>query len=500
MQPSNPDYNDYEQQGFTQVPGSHPSRPEPPQPYDAVQGDPPVLPQARPGMPPPYAPPASAWTGGNPERFEPEEEQDEYAQEMYQPRQQVPFQNSQVPYQAPRLPHYNRLNMILVLIIGALVIILGGLALSQLTGRDHARTAVVSAGSLGSNHTGDAIVVRNETMYTQSGITQVDYKVDEGTQVQRGTELCTVYTSGFSTREWTTLNNFRTQIKEYQKTLLAETNTEADAQLKMLNSAVLSRAREVQAMIQLQTGILTNEEKLLEKDIEERAYYLKQKYSDDQKLNRLYDDEKAQLLRIETWTKPFAAGDTGIVSFYVDGFERVLNMSTYDSYSPTQVRQIYNGTLPETATLERNEVPIYRIVRQSSYVVLMLCDDTDWTPALGASYELLLESFDDTRVSATVESVTRAEGELLVRLVVYSDIKPVLYVRACHVQLSENIYSLTVPVNALTNDEGQIGVVVVQSDGNYFLPVDVISQDGREAHIVPMLSNILFEGSVVLLF
>ena len=48
---------------------------------------------------------------------------------------------------------------------------------------------------------------------------------------------------------------------------------------------------------------------------------------------------------------------------------------------------------------------------------------------MGASYELLVESFDNTRVSATVESVTRSEGELLVRLSVVGDVSPVLYIR-----------------------------------------------------------------------
>ena len=178
----------------------------------------------------------------------------------------------------------------------------------------------------------------------------------------------------------------------------------------------------------------------------------------------------------------------------------MLNNNTYESFSPTEVRAMYRGELPASAALGRNEVAVYRIVRQGSYTVLMLCDDAEWTPTIGASYELLLESFDNTRVSATVESITRAEGELLVRLTIYGDVSPVLYIRSCHVQLSESIYSLTVPANALTNDEGQIGVVVVQPDGNYFLPVDVISQDAKEAHIVPLLNNILSEGSTVLVF
>ena len=494
--PTNEQQNPYEQQGFTAVPQAYPpTAPEQPY-YPPQQPEIPVQQQVGPGMPPPYAAPGQQQPAYQNAPYA----QDEYAQDAYMPQEPPPFQSAQRPYRAPKQRNYNHLNLMLGLIITGLLLVLGVIAVSQLMNRQRVITAMVTNGTLGSNYTGDALLVRNEVMFTQEGISQIDYVATEGSQVRRGEKVCTVYTSGFSNKEWTTLNNYRTQIKEYQKTLLAETNIETDGQLKRLNSAVLTRAQETQNMVQSQAGNLINQETLLREDIQERSYYLKQKYADDQKLNRLYDDEKTQLQRIETWTKPFAAGDTGIVSFYTDGFERVLNNNTYESFSPTEVRAMYRGDLPASAALGRNEVAVYRIVRQGSYTVLMLCDDAEWTPTIGASYELLLESFDNTRVSATVESITRAEGELLVRLTIYGDVSPVLYIRSCHVQLSESIYSLTVPANALTNDEGQIGVVVVQPDGNYFLPVDVISQDAKEAHIVPLLNNILSEGSTVLVF
>ena len=494
--PTNEQQNPYEQQGFTAVPQAYPpTAPEQPY-YPPQQPEIPVQQQVGPGMPPPYVAPGQQQPAYQNAPYA----QDEYAQDAYMPQEPPPFQSAQRPYRAPKQRNYNHLNLMLGLIITGLLLVLGVIAVSQLMNRQRVITAMVTNGTLGSNYTGDALLVRNEVMFTQEGISQIDYVATEGSQVRRGEKVCTVYTSGFSNKEWTTLNNYRTQIKEYQKTLLAETNIETDGQLKRLNSAVLTRAQETQNMVQSQAGNLINQETLLDEDIQERSYYLKQKYADDQKLNRLYHDEKTQLQRIETWTKPFAAGDSGIVSFYTDGFERVLNNNTYESFSPTEVRAMYRGELPASAALGRNEVAVYRIVRQGSYTVLMLCDDAEWTPTIGASYELLLESFDNTRVSATVESITRAEGELLVRLTIYGDVSPVLYIRSCHVQLSESIYTLTVPANALTTDEGQIGVVVVQPDGNYFLPVDVISQDAREAHIVPLLNNILSEGSTVLVF
>ena len=69
--------------------------------------------------------------------------------------------------------------------------------------------------------------------------------------------------------------------------------------------------------------------KLLDAAITARQQYLKEKYSTDQRLSRLYDDEQAQVQRITSWTKSYIATQESIVSFYSDGYEYGLNMSTY---------------------------------------------------------------------------------------------------------------------------------------------------------------------------
>ena len=495
--------NAYQKRGFTQVPQQsappagmpHYAQPQPPFQQPVQQAYPPqqdpYQPQAQPYQQPLQQDP-----------YQPQSVPNEYQQQAYQPQQPAPFaQQSQAPYQAPPQRNYGKLNLILGIVVALLVVVLSVFAVTQLSGGPQAHTAIVTAGEQGSTYMGDALIVRNEVLYTQTGVEQIEYIAEEGSFVRRGEDsICLVYTSGFNTREWTKLNDYRSQIKEYQKTLLASTNIEADSQLKRYNTTVLDRAKETQQLIQNKSGNLVNQEQILSTTIEDRSYYLKQKYTEDQKLSRLYDDEKTQLQRIETWTKPYTAVDPGIVSFYTDGYERALTLGNMSDYSPTEIRNMYRGSLPSTASLGRNEVPVYRLVRDGTYAVLMLCDDTSWTPTVGASYVLMIENFDNTRVSATVESVTRSEGELLVRLSVSASVSPVLYIRSCHVQLSESIYTLTVPVNALTTSDGDIGVIVVQPDGQYFLPVTVVTQDAQLAHIVPNIGGILTQGSTVLVF
>ena len=163
---------------------------------------------------------------------------------------------------------------------------------------------------------------------------------------------------------------------------------------------------------------------------------------------------------------------------------------------------MYNGYIPENPSATRNTVSIYRLVKDGQWAVLMLCDDTDWTPIVGQTYKLLIESFENTVVDATVESFTRAGGELLVRLsVAGGNVRDILYIRSCQVQLGENVDSLTVPTRALYSQMGQTGVVIVDEYGNnYFTQVTVISTQGDITHIVPKNSGVLYEGMLVKLF
>ena len=363
---------------------------------------------------------------------------------------------------------------------------------------------MVKYGSMSASYTGDAVLVRNETVDVQENVSQIDFLVDEGSRVKRGDMVATIYTSGFNAKEWTTLKRYRDQIKEYHKTLLPEATT--DSSLLNLMTQVQSRAMEVQRLVHGAQGSVSAQEKLLKDAMERQQLYIKTKYPDDQKLSRLYDDENTQLQRISTWTKQFAAPADGLVSFYTDGFEKALNINTYADYSPTQVRAMYNGQVPtlETSVTSRNAADVYRMVREDKWVVLMLCHDKDRAPVKGQSYHLVIESFDNHPLPVTVADSASSGGELLVQLEVNdtSFLENLMYLRQCQVRLSENVSSLMVPANAIYVQNGRKGIVMRTEGGEYWTGVEVISvsDDGQSAYVVPDKPEVVYEGVMVRLF
>ena len=359
--------------------------------------------------------------------------------------------------------------------------------------------ATITAGTLGARYSGDCLIVRNETPFDAEGVTSVDYKAEEGSLVQRGDTICNVYSSSLSTKEVTALQDYRDQIRDYQLQLLAAETT-YDAKMARVESDVLSRAREVREMIAGARGSLINQEKLLDAAIDARQQYLKQKYSSDQRLTRLYDDELSQEQRIQSWTKAYAATQEGLVSFYSDGYEYSLTAANYDTFIPSDVRRMYNGYKPEKSTTDKGKTTIYRTVRDGMWYVLFLSDDSTWTPVDGQTYELKLERFENTTVMATVESSIRSGGELLVRLSVSGSVKPVLYMRTCQAELGDYVSSLCVPSRALIRKDDMDCVVVVDGANQSLIPVNILLRDGDNVYITAIQQGLLYEGQTVLLF
>ncbi len=365
-------------------------------------------------------------------------------------------------------------------------------------------TAVISASQWGTPYRGDALIVRNETAYDEDGVTSIEYKAEEGSKVTRASTICLVYSSGYSQKEVAALQTYRDQIEDYHKNLLTKETT-FDQKMTRLESDVTQRAKEVRLMVQGQKGNMQNLEKILDASITARQDYLREKYRDDTRLTRLYDDESAQETRIQSYTKQRTAAQESLVSFYTDGYES-LNTSNFEEYSPVQVRAMINGTKPEKTAVQRGRTTIYRLVRQTGWGVLLLVDAPDWTPVQGKTYQLKLEQFENTVVNATILSYTRSGGELLLRLSVGSDVSPVLSMRTCQAEIGEYVTSMRVPTNCIHRMRDEAtgamipGVVVVDGASQAFVPVTILSQDAQVTHIESVYPGLLHVGQTVRVF
>ena len=359
--------------------------------------------------------------------------------------------------------------------------------------------ATIESGTLGSHYSGNCLIVRDESPFESEAVTKIDYIETEGKFIPNaGIQLCNVFASGYSTRETNALQDCRDQIRDYQQTLL-NAQTTYDARMERLENDVLDLAREFRGMIAGNRGNLQNQEALLDTAVKARKMYLKQKFSSDQRLSRLYDDEQSQQQRIDSWTKQYASLEAGYVSYYTDGYEFGLTNATYQDFTPAEVRRMLNGHRPTTAS-SASKTTIYRLIRDKEWHVLMLVQNTDWNPVEGQVYQLKLENYGEATMDARVESYTRTGGELLIRLTIDTGVGNVLYMRTCQADLGENVNTLKVPERALYTQDNTQGVVIVDGNNKLFIPVSVLLRDGGYAYITAIQQGLLYKGQTVLLF
>ena len=399
------------------------------------------------------------------------------------------------PSKPMRWWHWAIIAAVLVAMTAALLLILlPGL------GRGDTSTAQIRQASLGEQYTGDGLIVRDESVYDAEGVTRVEYVAEEGQLVRYNTEICRIFAAGYSTRDMTSLQDYRDQIRTYQRTLLTSETT-IEGQRYAMESNVLQSVRQIREIIGGARGNLTNQEQILTAAVRDRQTYIRNTYSNDQRLTRLLEDANVQEQRIDSVTRRAKAIEECIVSFYTDGFEYGLNMLNYNTFDPAQVRSMIEGRKPELTSTQRGRTAIYRTVRDTPWSVLMLADDQTWNPVEGQQFQMRLGAFNEDEVmTARVESFRRSGGELLVVLVIDRDVSRVLDLRQSRVALYDENTALIVPARAIYVQDEVEGVVVRTGGRDLFVPVTIIRRSGEDVYISPVTEGYLCEGLTVRLF
>ncbi|GHU71298.1 hypothetical protein AGMMS49992_05070 [Clostridia bacterium] len=375
-----------------------------------------------------------------------------------------------------------------------LVFALAGVLVWQLNATVFKRTAIVTAGETGHTYPVDTIVIRNEQLYDTDNTAGLKYIADDGALVARGTQIAQVYSSGYNQTDISNINKLMDTVKTYYQKLLSESSY-PDTRLAALDGAVETLVAQMRRTTQASgSASLLSLKRQLERAMTERQNYLKQKFPNDTTLNRYAEDEKPLRKRVESWTMTYIADRQAIVSFYPDGYERMLSGGTVEELSPAAARGVLNGAPPEQTAAERARTNVYKLVEPRGFYVAALTTDKNWKPQPDEAFKLVLEGLDDTVYDARVTTTTRTGGELLVRFYVDADVTPVLDYRRAKATVGElAVRGLLVPADALHTQDGQIGVVLDTNPG-VFIPVNVLTNDAKEAIVRPVESGALAEG------
>ena len=364
--------------------------------------------------------------------------------------------------------------------------------------------AVIVEDVIENRYTVDAVIIRDETVIEAEGnAAGLKFYAEEGAIVERGTQIAQVYAPGYSQNDLTRLKDIQDDVKKHYMTLLMD--GVGDTQLRNIDRNINDHTAQLRAAIQSlqapqapRAGSLLPIKRQLERSLTDRHKYLSQKYANDTTLDSYLTSEKSQKKRIENWTVSYIADRQAIVTFYPDGYEKTLTPDSVTTLSAGDIRNVLNRVAPEVSAAERARVLIYKLVSRNSFYVAAICKDPYWLPQENAACRLTIEGLDDVSFDAVVVQSSRIGGELIVRLYVEHDVRPVLDIRQARATISPPaVGGLRVPISALYTNEGRVGIVL---PGNIFVPVKILSRDTRHAIIEPTEPGSLGAGQKVLTF
>ncbi len=361
----------------------------------------------------------------------------------------------------------------------------------------HSKETVIMMANAAQRQTVDCVIIRDEAVFASDSTARVEYIAPEDSLVAEGDNVANLYTTGYSESLLNNLEATRKKIQDYHKELLANI---VDTELNKLDSVVNYMSLELKNLITRQTkGNLKTVTSQLETAMVNRQDYLRQNKRGDNKLTKLYDEESARLSGIQSWRKAATAEQAGVVSFYIDGYENDLTPSALNTLSIADVRTVLAGSNLAN-TRQTRASGIYRIVDQDHWYVAVLANGNTWTPVVGQdNYFMQLEGFDDLIYTASVYSVQKEGDTTLAVFEIKDPIGPLIYRRSGKAQFNIELTGLSVRVEALYNQNGQMGVWVYDVPGGTFVPVEVLSTDGTIAMIQPLVDGALQLGQTVLI-
>lgn len=354
-------------------------------------------------------------------------------------------------------------------------------------------SAVVTRGEIAREYMMEGVVVRSERLFDSDGAANLTYSADEGSLVDRGSQIAQVYSPSYSQTEMTRLNAIEEQIKQYYLTL--ESEGYADSTLTRLNTSINDLTLQLQNVAQgRSTANALSLERQIARQLTERMSYLKQKYPNDTRLESYYNEEKTQRKRIESWTVSYIADTTAIVSFYTDGYERTLTPEFAQTMNAADIRSVLAGTPPELTAAERSKTPVYRLIEPRGFYVSVISSDKYWNPQGGNSCRIMIEGIDDIIYDAYILSSSRVNNDLVVRLRVEASVADILSIRTAKFRVAEPpVSGLVVPAECLYTKDGQIGVVLGNSERT-FIAVSVVARDSKQAVVEPTYQGAIYEG------
>ena len=338
------------------------------------------------------------------------------------------------------------------------------------------QTAEVEQGTIPFEAEAAAVVVRDEQVVFAQNYGKANYIVSEGERVEAEAPVMEVYKWGYNEKVMNDLIDYQTKIEQYQE------NVFQSEDLANLQNEITAKAAELRGIINgTAEGDVVTAERELKSLMASKQNYLKENVNPDQQLQDFYTQEEEIQGRVNNWRQQLTAPTAGVVSYYFDGAEDVLNAANIENIKSSDILDILNGTTGSQETQgEETEQPAYRLVNSYKWYLVIRSEEEIPEFTNDREISIAFNDYVERQYQGVVSGTVKEENDNLYVIEISDDIGELLNVRRADTRVFTQFTGLKVPEKALKEKDGVTGVNVVVGREKTFVPVTVdIIKDGN---------------------
>lgn len=364
-----------------------------------------------------------------------------------------------------------------------ILVVTGIIALVVVVANLLKKSGEIEFGSLGANMEVSAAIIRDEKVILSEPYEKITFDVVEGDTVSNDQVIAQLYKRGYQDETMVTLLNLQKQIFDYQMQLLGGQET---PELTELNNSIKTVELQIRSVARGDSTLdMLDLEQTLKDLVSQRETLLKTVVTPDPALTQLYSDLAAQQSIISGWKRDIKnTSGTGIVSFYFDGYEQVLNLNKLSTINSALVKTVVKGGNTANTASSTSETPIYRIINNTHWFIAFVTNATDpMRLADGEQYTVIFPEYSEQQYTATARAGTVSENAVVNLLEFNVDIGKLIGVRTVKATVSKSAQGLVVPLSAIEIVNGVPGINLSYGDSALRVEVDILAKDDRKAVI-----------------
>lgn len=336
---------------------------------------------------------------------------------------------------------------------------------------------IIQYGELNAWNEYPGIVIRDEEVYTAPDYGKVDFFVSKGQIVDKDTLLAVLYKDNYNQELVEQLYKTKQRIWDYQNRNMVQEMMDSD--YETIQENIVEVMRNMQYSIHAYAAQdMENYENQLRRLLHRKKEIFHRMDSTSNYLEQLYQEEDEIESKLDEWKVEIVAPKSGIISFEIDGLEKILTPNDIDYLTRDQYLSFSEHEAPVSHD-ENSEIdlPLYRLVESDKWYLVSLIPHKKVYYEQGDRLNLKLLGLSENPISSTVYRVDFSEDSTLVILEITDGIETVIESRKIYVEIETRAQGLMVPRGAIINQKDSIGVKVIANGDIQFVRVKVKAMD-----------------------